>query len=78
MPRRRISATIDEGWLRRLDEEARKLDLERSRALEECIKAWLSSRQHVLMAQGYLEGAQRDHLMAEEDLPAQLDHLPDW
>lgn len=78
MPRRRISATIDGDWLDRLDEEARKLDLDRSRALEECIKTWLRGRQQALMAEGYLEGVERDLQLAEEDLPAQLDHLPDW
>ncbi|MDI6821841.1 MAG: ribbon-helix-helix protein, CopG family [Actinomycetota bacterium] len=74
----RISATISSELLEELDLEAREKHRSRSQLLEECIKIWRGLKLREDMKEGYLERVKPDRKLAEEDLAAQVETLPEW
>lgn len=78
MGRKTISVSIDEGLLRRLDEEARQAQVSRSRIIERHIANHLRVLQERELQEYYQRYGERDRLLAEDALAAQAETLPEW
>lgn len=75
MPKRTISATIEEGYAEKLDQLAKARRISRSRLLEECIATWLDKETQKQMKEGYLVQAKIMRELAAEAWEAEREIL---
>ncbi len=73
--KRKLSITIDNKMLEKIENISKVHNLSKSRLTEEALKLWFKKNTEELMARGYQEMAEEDQEFTELDLEAQKEAL---
>ena len=74
-PRTKITLSLDRALVERIEEESERLDVSKSRLVEEALRDWQRKRLEQELKSGYKAMAEMDRATAEENLAASWETL---